>query len=162
MAKKKILVVSDTHKIHTNLEKVLEKEKPFDFLFHAGDVEGREFEIEYGCGCPAYLVAGNNDFYGKAPMSVEIQIGSHKVFMTHGHQLYVSMTLDHLIREGRERNADVIIFGHTHVPYLSIKKGMAVMNPGSLTYPRQEGRKPSYIVLEMEENGEISGEIRFI
>ena len=50
MKKKKILVVSDTHKIHTNFEKVLEQEKPVDFLFHAGDVEGREWEIQYGSG----------------------------------------------------------------------------------------------------------------
>lgn len=162
MKKTKILVVSDTHKMHANFEKALEREKPFDYLFHAGDVEGREFEIEYGSGCPAYIVSGNNDFYGKAPMSVEIQIGTHKVFMAHGHQFYVSMTLEHLIREARERNADIIIFGHTHVPYLEIGRDMAVMNPGSLTYPRQEGRLPSYIILEIDENGKISGEIKYI
>ncbi|OUP01231.1 YfcE family phosphodiesterase, partial [Drancourtella sp. An210] len=39
---------------------------------------------------------------------------------------------------------------------------MAVMNPGSLTYPRQEGRLPSYIILEIDENGKISGEIKYI
>lgn len=72
------------------------------------------------------------------------------------------MTLEHLIREARERNADIIIFGHTHVPYLEIGRDMAVMNPGSLTYPRQEGRLPSYIILEIDENGKISGEIKYI
>ena len=56
MKKQKILVVSDTHKMHVNFDLVLEKEKPFDVLFHAGDVEGREWEIEYGSGCPAYVV----------------------------------------------------------------------------------------------------------
>ena len=50
MKKQKILVVSDTHKMHVNFDLVLEKEKPFDVLFHAGDVEGREWEIEYGSG----------------------------------------------------------------------------------------------------------------
>ena len=45
MKKQKILVVSDTHKMHVNFDLVLEKEKPFDVLFHAGDVEGREWEI---------------------------------------------------------------------------------------------------------------------
>ena len=43
MKKKKILVVSDTHKIHTNFVNVLEQEKPAGFLFHARDVAGREW-----------------------------------------------------------------------------------------------------------------------
>ena len=95
MKKQKILVVSDTHKMHVNFDLVLEKEKPFDVLFHAGDVEGREWEIEYGSGCPAYVVAGNNDFFGQLPPEVEIKMGPHKIFMTHGHHYFVSMTLDH-------------------------------------------------------------------
>lgn len=106
MKKKKILVVSDTHKIHTNFEKVLEQEKPVDFLFHAGDVEGREWEIQYGSGCPAYVVAGNNDFFGELPPEVEIQMETHKIFMTHGHHYFVSMTLDHLRREARARGVN--------------------------------------------------------
>lgn len=162
MKKQKILVVSDTHKNHTNFEKVLELEKPVDCLFHAGDVEGREWEIEFGSGCPAYIVAGNNDFYSDKPYEAEIGVGSHRVFMAHGHQYYVSMTLEHLKRAAKARGADIVIYGHTHVPYLKIGRKMTVMNPGSLTYPRQEGRRPSYIVLEIDENDRISGGIRYL
>jgi len=35
----KILIVSDTHKSHKNLDKVLEIVKPIDMLIHLGDVE---------------------------------------------------------------------------------------------------------------------------
>src|SRR5699024_11736548 len=59
------------------------------------------------------------------------------------------LTLDHLRREARARGADIVIFGHTHKPCLKFEKDMIIMNPGSLTYPRQENRLPSYIVLEM-------------
>lgn len=38
MKKQKILVVSDTHKMHVNFDLVLEKEKPFDVLFHAQEM----------------------------------------------------------------------------------------------------------------------------
>ena len=162
MKKQKILVVSDTHKMHVNFDLVLEKEKPFDVLFHAGDVEGREWEIEYGSGCPAYVVAGNNDFFGQLPPEVEIKMGPHKIFMTHGHHHFVSMTLDHLKREARARGADIVIFGHTHKPCLKFEEDMIIMNPGSLTYPRQENRLPSYIVLEMDEEGKVEGEIRYV
>ena len=60
----------------------------------------------------------------------------------------------------RARGADIVIFGHTHKPCLKFEKDMIIMNPGSLTYPRQENRLPSYIVLEMAEDGTVTGEIR--
>ena len=38
----RVLIVSDTHKSHSNLERAIEAEKPIDMLIHLGDVEGRE------------------------------------------------------------------------------------------------------------------------
>ena len=38
----KILIVSDTHGRHRNLEEVLDREGPIDMLVHLGDVEGGE------------------------------------------------------------------------------------------------------------------------
>ena len=55
-----------------------------------------------------------------------------------------------------------MIFGHTHKPCLKFEEDMIIMNPGSLTYPRQENRLPSYIVLEMDEEGRVEGEIRYV
>lgn len=36
----KILIISDTHRKHENLLKVLERECPVDLLIHLGDAEG--------------------------------------------------------------------------------------------------------------------------
>ena len=36
----KILIISDTHRKHDNLLKVLERECPVDLLIHLGDAEG--------------------------------------------------------------------------------------------------------------------------
>lgn len=38
----KILIVSDTHGRHRNLEEVLDREGPIDMLVHLGDVEGEK------------------------------------------------------------------------------------------------------------------------
>ena len=46
------------------------------------------------------------------------------------------------------------MFGHTHRPYLSQEEGLTVLNPGSLSFPRQDGRKPTYMLMEIDENGE--------
>jgi len=42
------------------------------------------------------------------------------------------------------------MFGHTHRPYFEERDGITVLNPGSLSFPRQEGRKSSYMILETD------------
>ncbi len=39
---------------------------------------------------------------------------------------------------------------------------ITVFNPGSLTFPRQNGHKPSYAVVEADEDGGLSAEIRYL
>ena len=43
------------------------------------------------------------------------------------------------------------MYGHTHTPVVEEENGILVINPGSLTFPRQQGRRPSYAVMEIEE-----------
>ena len=59
----RILIVSDTHRKHANLEYVLEKVKPLDLMIHLGDAEGAEDYIEAIADCPVEIIAGNNDFF---------------------------------------------------------------------------------------------------
>ena len=65
-------------------------------------------------------------------------------------------------REAEDRNIDIAMFGHTHRPILEQEDGVTVLNPGSISYPRQEGRAPSYIVMELDETGEASFSVEYI
>ncbi len=150
----KVLIVSDTHRNEDNLIEVLEKEKNPDLLIHCGDVEGAEHEIECYAGCDTVFVSGNNDFFSRLPREVELQLESYKVWVTHGHNYYVNTNPEYIRREARARGADIVLYGHTHRPVIEKTEGLIVINPGSLTYPRQEGRRYSYAVLEIE-NKEI-------
>ena len=147
----KILIVSDTHRNEDNLIEVLEKEKNLDFLIHCGDVEGAEDEIEHYAGCKTVFVAGNNDFFSRLPREAELQVEGMKVWVTHGHNYYVNANPEYIRKEARIRNIDVVLYGHTHRPVIEKTEDLIVINPGSLTYPRQEGRRPSYAVLELVE-----------
>ena len=89
------------------------------------------------------MIRGNNDFFSYLPAEEEFWIGKKKVFITHGHSYYVSMETEQIREEGAARNADIIMFGHTHRPYFEERDGITVLNPGSLSFPRQEGRKSS-------------------
>ena len=59
----KVLIVSDTHRKHKNLEIALERQQPIDLLIHLGDAEGCEDYIAELAGCPLEIVAGNSDFF---------------------------------------------------------------------------------------------------
>lgn len=158
----KILIVSDTHGRHRNLDRALERECPVDMFIHLGDVEGGETYIDAVVECEKHVVKGNNDFFSDLPREEEFYIGSRKVFITHGHNYYVSLDPERIKDEGRARQSDIVMFGHTHRPYLDIDDDITVLNPGSLSYPRQEGRKGSYMILEIDEEGEAAYQEKFL
>lgn len=146
----KVLVVSDTHRNEDNLIRILDIEKETDLLIHCGDVEGAECEIEMYVGCPTIFVAGNNDYFSRLPKEVETMIEGYRVFITHGHQYYVNTNPEYIKKNAKEKAADILIYGHTHRPLIESDDDLIVINPGSLTYPRQDGRRPSCVVMEVE------------
>ena len=158
----KILVVSDTHGRDRELEKTVEREAPFDRLIHCGDVEGREIFIEALADCPCWIVAGNNDFFCDLPREQEIMVGGKKALVTHGHYYGVSIDLSGIADEARSRGCEIAFFGHTHKPVIAQKDGVLVINPGSLSYPRQSGHKSSYVVLNTDIRGNVEAEIKYL
>ena len=148
----KVLIVSDTHGRHENLLKVLRAEEPVDMLIHCGDTEGGEDWIRQHTSCFSVpIVKGNNDFFSNLPAELELDIAGKHVFITHGHGYGVSMGVERLIEEAVSRRADIVMFGHTHRPLAAKADGLYIINPGSLSYPRQEGHDPTYMVMTVSE-----------
>lgn len=159
----KILIVSDTHGKDENLEQVISMRKPFDCLIHLGDVEGSEDYIPVLAECPTvHMVSGNNDFFSDLPRELEFELEGYKVMITHGHYYYVSLNTGEICRQARARGIDIVMFGHTHKPHLEILEDVTILNPGSLSYPRQSGRRPSYIWMEIDEDGEAHYEVCYL
>lgn len=160
----KILIVSDTHRNNETFLQVLEREKPIDMLIHCGDIEGSEYLYQEAAGCECYMVMGNNDFFSTLPRECEFNIGKYKILLTHGHYYYVSMGNEILKQEAQSRGADIVMYGHIHKPLIDCSRGMIAVNPGSLTYPRQDGRRPSYIIMTLDDaiNSEPKFEIKYL
>ena len=158
----KILIVSDTHRSHKNYNRMLEREGKPDMLIHLGDVEGGEYYIEETAGCPVHMVAGNNDFFTPLPPEEEFYIGNKKVFLTHGHVYYVSAGNARILKEAKKRKADIVMFGHIHKPVQEKIDGVLLLNPGSIAYPRQQGRQGTYMVMEINDDNEVSVELKCI
>ena len=153
----KILVVSDTHRKDDNLKLVLSEECPLDMLIHLGDAEGSEHFIPDWVNpeCRMEMVLGNNDFFSRLDREREIDIAGHKAFITQGHYYGVSMGPEGLVDEAKSRGCDIAMYGHTHRPFLDVIDGVTVLNPGSLSYPRQEGRRPSYMIIHVDADGKM-------
>ncbi len=153
----KILIVSDTHRKNDSYVKLCEKLAPLDMVIHCGDIEGSEYIINEAARCPVKMVAGNNDFFSDLQRDIEFSIGKYKIWVTHGHHFYVSMGNEILKDEANDNG----LYGRTYIFY-EYDDGIVALNPGSLTYPRQDGRKPSYIIMEIDDDGEAHYELKYI
>ena len=124
----KILIVSDTHKKNENYFKVLEMHHP-DMVIHCGDAEGSEYALSAAAKCPVYIVLGNNDFFSDLPREITLDIGPYKVWVTHGHNYYVSMGNETIKKEAIDRGVDIVLYGHTHRPVIDIDDNIIAVNP---------------------------------
>lgn len=147
----KILVVSDTHGCAERLVSVREKVGEVDALIHAGDIEGQEDYIRNLFECPVFMVAGNNDWGSCLKRELTFRIDDYRIFVTHGNSYGVSLGTERLLDEALARRADICVFGHTHHPTLFSKENVTMLNPGSIAYPRQIGRKPTYGLIGINE-----------
>ena len=158
----KVLIVSDSHKKNENIEKVLKKVKPIDLMIHCGDAEGAEDYIRELAECPLIIVAGNNDFFSQLDREKVFNVDKYKVFLTHGHYYYVSMGVERLVEEAKQRGVDIVMYGHTHKPMLDIREDVVIINPGSISYPRQDGRVPTYMIMEIDKYGDAHYTLNYV
>lgn len=157
----KIVIVSDSHGYNQLIDQVLEREAPFDYLIHCGDAEASL--KRYADLTNPYLflaVRGNCDQDYNLPAVLNNRILYYNVLITHGHHEQVNYGNHGLLRIGRLNHADIILYGHTHVPEVTEDGGILIINPGSLAYPRGEKRIKTYAVLTLTDDYDRDVEIR--
>ena len=156
----KILLLSDNHRKLDFLEKVLRLHPDIQMCIHLGDSEGEgDVQALLPKGCESYFVQGNNDFFSYLPKDVEVRIGKERCFLSHGHLYGVNFGLERLAEEARDRNCSMAFFGHTHRPCNKVVNGVHCINPGSISFPRQEDRRPSYSLLFLDQKGNLRVEM---
>jgi putative phosphoesterase len=149
----KILVISDSHGAENTFIDVLEKQKDADALFFLGDGE-RDFEsVRYYIGkMRIYALRGNCDIFSTLnDEGLEVLEGK-RIFYTHGHKFSVKSGYDYILAKGKSLSADIVLFGHTHIPLSEERENVLLFNPGSLN-------NGSYGIIEIK-NGKIETKIR--
>ena len=122
-----------------------------DLIVHAGDlIQTSVLDELSGYRARVRAVRGNVDTPEvDLPEALEFDFGGARVAMIH----------DSGRKEGRRRRlakrfpeARVIVFGHSHVPFLEDEDGLLLLNPGSPTDRRRQPRH-TFALLWTEEGG---------
>lgn len=130
----KLLVFSDSHRHNDAMFAITALEKP-DAVFHLGDHEADAFALERKYpGLTVYSVPGNCDYAPRGQTKLLVPLEGHRIFATHGHTFYVKYDTDSIITNALYAGADILLFGHTHVPLYEQAHGLTVINPGSVGY----------------------------
>lgn len=155
----KILVVSDSHGNNVNLRKAIgvfgSRGEQLSMLIHLGDIQDSLESIQRFVDCPVVAVGGNCDFSPDLPGTKLVSIGKEKALLTHGHRYGCKMGTKTMEELAKANGAGLVLFGHTHMPMLEDSKEVKVMNPGSISFPRQMGFRPTYLVITVEEDGHL-------
>ena len=150
-----LLILSDSHGRPDRVTEAIRRVRPDGILF-AGDglrdLTYCDLPVPSG-SCPLWAVKGNCDWMtapliiGGATMEFDdeelITVAGIRILLMHGHRHGVKGGLGTAIAHAVGRDADVLIFGHTHIPLelhlspdrtceISVKKPLTVFNPGSL------------------------------
>lgn len=128
----RVLVVSDSHGDVENMCAAVELTQP-RMVLHLGD-GWRDADIltQRYPDLPLERVAGNCDYRGRENAERLLLIGGLRVLICHGHTLGVKTDFSMLMRAALERRADAVLFGHTHKPFVDIRNGVVMLNPGSI------------------------------
>jgi putative phosphoesterase len=148
----RIIVCSDSHGRRAVLEDIVLTHQNADLFLHLGDGE-REFQ-ELAARYPEKKmrgVAGNCD-WGSTGHTIDSFIAQgKKILLTHGHTFGVKAGLNDYLHTARNLIADIALYGHTHVAYKGYEDGLYVMNPGSVTSPKNG--PPSYGMIDITPAG---------
>lgn len=139
--RRRILVLGDTHipDFAPRLPKTLGRYvRSADLILHTGDVTSPSVLDELAEHAPVHAALGNDDgpdveAWG-ARFEVRLELDGLRIAMLH----------DGGRRDGRQRrlarrfpDADLIVFGHSHIPIDTPVDGVRLLNPGSPTWKRR-------------------------
>ena len=148
-----IAVVSDTHRVIKYIDLAKEVIKDADILIHLGDNIDDVEVLKSDFKGEVYAVAGNCDYSAQYPKEAIIEVNGRKIFFTHGDLYGVKSSMNSIYYRGRELEADIVLFGHTHQHIIEKEKGIILMNPGSISLPKFKGRYVGFI--DIDDDGNI-------
>ncbi|MBV9204376.1 MAG: metallophosphoesterase family protein [Actinobacteria bacterium] len=138
----RVVVLADTHaprRWRACPPRVAAELRGADLILHAGDVCTQEVLAELAEYAPVTAVVGNNDGpdvaqWGAAE-TAELDLDGLRVAMVHDS----GAAAGRMARMRRRfPRADLVVFGHSHIPFDESRAGLRIFNPGSPTDRRRQ------------------------
>ena len=147
----KLLVISDSHGRADRVRELASRHKDVEAILFLGDGI-RDLELIDSVATRAVCaVRGNCDMFSlfsveknEFPEERSLVFGESHILMMHGHTRGVKGGLDNALSYAYSRGADILLFGHTHMPFekyfpegsviggITLERPMYAFNPGSL------------------------------
>jgi putative phosphoesterase len=112
----------------------------------------------------------NKAWLRELPREIRLEIEGRRVLLCHGSPASTTEYLFENRSDGylrkftpggkQDAHADVIVFGHTHVPYHRVVDGIDFVNTGSVGRPKDGDPRAGYCVLTIDGNSVSSEQIR--
>ncbi len=87
--------------------------------------------------------------------SIRFTVGERRSLLVHGsprkinEYVYEDRPLANLERIAKSAEADVLVFGHTHLPYMKEVAGVLLVNDGSVGKPKDGDVRAGYVILDV-------------
>lgn len=145
---KEIFEIFKNYNPPTTLPLAKSERAPVDLIIHTGDIENLETLKELEKIAPVFAVEGNMDgkeTKEKLPEGISLKIYNFKIGIIHSpfpfwlgsHFNFIQEKMAQRLAE--KENFDILIFGHTHRPFLKElnlgAKKILLINPGSAIIP---------------------------
>ena len=145
----RILVLSDSHGDYFSLRTAIRNQPSAEVVVFLGDGE-RDLDKAENLLENKFVikVKGNCDFASAVHENHIQTIEGKRIFATHGYVENVKFGDDRLIYKGQSLDADIILYGHTHIPVSKYIDGVYVFNPGSV-------RDGNYGFIDITPKGEV-------
>jgi len=148
----KILAISDTHGVIYKAEKVIKSINGINLIIHLGDyIRDAHRLSNIFPEIPIECTLGNCDYAASdTPLDKVLEYNGIRILVTHGHRYSVKCDYDKLYRKAEEAGAHLVLFGHTHIADITMKNGVYLVNPGSISFPRNNCSE-SYAIIELND-----------
>jgi putative phosphoesterase len=154
-----VVVLSDTHMRPGSTRRLppaaLDHLGRADVILHAGDIVAGNVVEELAAFAPVHAVLGNNDvdLVGELPETLVLDLDGVRIAMVHDSGQAAGRA-----RRLRRRfpDADVVVFGHSHIPWNEPGEAnqagttQLLLNPGS---PTDKRRQPRHTLATLDLDG---------
>jgi len=107
----------------------------------------------------------SKEFMRALPFDVRFELGEQRVRLVHGsprkvnEYLFVDKPAHTFERIAAGADCDVLVFGHTHKPWIHAYGGVLFVNCGSVGKPKDGDPRAAFAILDLDDSGQVFASI---